>query len=305
MMGRLRHVPSNLSKEARHGMDSEKDCTVVRRLATGIRSGKNLSSVSDCSGGGRADGRVANHQQRIADHRKAGTWGCQQLSSRAFDAKVVDMEIVAAIDRVHPGTLGSRGSRGLGGRRYGRRASGKEGLRKRLSSRRSPLDPLDDRLSLGTQMGRTGDPREISFCPSALGAARDGRLVSQQVVRRRTRAAASHAGGVDATDVGCDDPLVSRAKMAICRRWRLRHALLGSLLSSPSKTPYSGKQILSGRKSVRCSAASDKEDRQAAQTRPEASLATNGCLQDKEVQAIDGLLVWWWPTATPFASAAS
>lgn len=61
------------------------------------------------------------------------------------------------------------------------------------------------------------------------GVADDGCPVSQQVVRRRTRTASSHAGRIDATHVGRADPLGSREKMAICRRRRLRYTSLVSL----------------------------------------------------------------------------
>ena len=135
----------------------------------------------------RPDHRPPHRLQPAPHRRRLGPWRCFQLSPRPLQTALVHSRLGADPGPLHPRSLGPRGARLPGRRRYRRRAPRRQGLWQGLSPRPGALDPFLHRLPLGAQMGRPGDPGPVPLRYPGLGAAGPDGVVSQPGEGRESR----------------------------------------------------------------------------------------------------------------------
>ena len=127
----------------------------------------------------RPDHRPPHRLQPAPHRRRLGPRRRLQLSPRPLQTALVHSRLGADPGPLHPRSLGPRGARLPGRRRYRRRAPRRQGLWQGLSPRPGALDPFLHRLPLGAQMGRPGDPGPVPLRHPGLGAAGLDGVVSQ------------------------------------------------------------------------------------------------------------------------------
>ena len=148
----------------------------------------------------RPDHRPPHRLQPAPHRRRLGPRRCLQLSPRPLQTALVHSRLGAHPGPLHPRSLGPRGARLPGRRRYRRRAPRRQGLRQGLSPRPGALDPFLHRLPLGAQMGRPGDPGPVPLRHPGLGAAGPDGVVSQPGEGRESRGPGRQAPAKKAKD---------------------------------------------------------------------------------------------------------
>ena len=118
---------------------------------------------------GTGQGASYDHVHPV-DRARTGSGALDRLPPRFQPGFLVVVSLGTSARRRNRAVASRRPDR-RGHRRYDGPASREEGLRQGMPPRRSSVDAHPYRLSLGTQMGRTGHRGEIPFHQSTVGVA--------------------------------------------------------------------------------------------------------------------------------------